>query len=347
VRNAIGFFPYHQVMRGKWILLVASAVGIALAAGAVSLLRRGSAERTERATAVPAVSLPAPPASEVSVPGKIRAQHVVDVAPPHEGVVGEFFFDVGQEVFEGQRLARLTSEGLEAANDLAKRAAEAAQNRVNGIESSVHAARLEASRARADATRARGEFDRIDRTYRRQEMLYREGATPRMAYEKANREFKAAESEMKNLDDLATRAEDRVSVLVKELDAARRALAERNDELETAGNNLAAADVLSPTDGIITSRKGAVGEPVGPNTTDFFQIATDLTQLEVVLEPEPLMLKQIQAGQPALVIVADQAGDGILGAVKAIQGTQVIVEFTSPNPALKPGMTAQVRIKTK
>jgi len=35
----------------------------------------------------------------------------------------------------------------------------------------------------------------------------------------------------------------------------------------------------------------------------------------------------------------------MLGAVKAIQGAQVIVAFTSPSPAVKPGMLAQVRIK--
>jgi hypothetical protein len=34
------------------------------------------------------------------------------------------------------------------------------------------------------------------------------------------------------------------------------------------------------------------------------------------------------------------------GTIKSIQGDQLLVEFTSPNPAVKPGMTAQVRIKT-
>src|SRR5262249_22277075 len=120
-------------MRGKWILLVASAVGIALAAGAVSLLRRGSAERSQRAAVQAAQASATAIPSEVSAPGKIRAQNIVDVAAPQEGVVGEFFFEVGQEVFEGQRLARLTDEGLEAASEEAKRAAEAAQNRVNSV----------------------------------------------------------------------------------------------------------------------------------------------------------------------------------------------------------------------
>ena len=336
-------------MRGKWILLVASAVGIALAAGAVSLLRRGSVERQQRAAAAEALKAasvePAP--AEINLPGKIRAQNVVDVAPAQEGVIAEFFLDTGQEVFEGQRLARLGNEGLEVASDIAKRAAETAQSRVNAIESSITASRLEASRARADATRSRAEFDRIDRAHRRQEMLFREGATPRLAYEKTSREFAAAQAEVKNLEDVATRAEERASTLLKDLDAAKKTLDERNDEMETAQEQLTAADVLSPVDGIIVGRKGAPGEPVGRANTDYFQIATDLTLLEVVLQPQPEVLKLIQVGQPALVIVAEQAGDGILGKVKALPENEAIVEFISPNPALKPGMTAQVRIKTK
>ncbi|MEO7652893.1 MAG: hypothetical protein ABIZ80_20720 [Bryobacteraceae bacterium] len=337
-------------MRGKWILLVASALGIALAAGAFSLIRRGSLERQQRAAAAEALkaaSTPPPLPAEINLPGKIRAQQIVDVAPTQDGIVGEFFLDVGQEVFEGQRLARLSNEGLEVASDIAKRAAETAQSRVNAIESSITSARLEASRARADASRARSEFDRIDRAHRRQEMLFREGATPRNAYEKTSREFAAAQAEAKNLEDAATRAEERVSVLLKDLDATKRTLDERNDEMETAQQQLTAADVLSPVNGIIVSRKGAVGEPVGRSTLDFFQIATDLTLLEVVLQPEAAVRKQLHVGQAALVIVADQAGDGILGKVKALPEDEAVVEFISPNPALKPGMTAQVRIKTK
>ena len=37
--------------------------------------------------------------------------------------------------------------------------------------------------------------------------------------------------------------------------------------------------------------------------------------------------------------------NGMLGSVASIQGAQVTVAFTSPNPNVKPGMTAQVRIK--
>ena len=40
----------------------------------------------------------------------------INVAAPIEGTVGAFFADVGQEVFEGQLLARITNGGLETGN---------------------------------------------------------------------------------------------------------------------------------------------------------------------------------------------------------------------------------------
>ena len=101
------------------------------------------------------------------------------LATPLEGVVGAFFADVGQEVFQGQLLARITNQGLETGQQAAQKEAEVAQSKVNALESEIVSARLEASRARADASRARGEYDRLEKIYRRQQMLFNEGATPK------------------------------------------------------------------------------------------------------------------------------------------------------------------------
>ena len=97
---------------------------------------------------------------------------------------------------------------------------------------------------------------------------------------------------------------------------------------------------------LVLARNGDVGLPVSPAQGDFFQIATQLSLLEVVLDPDPPTLRRIQPGQPALVVMAELGGDGMSGVVKAIQGNQAVVAFTSSNSAVKPGMTAQVRIKT-
>src|SRR5207237_7889373 len=141
-----------------------------LVAIAVTMLSRVSAKKTK--PAVPMTQVPSP--VEVHLSGKIRAQSVVSVAPPVEGTVGALFVDVGQEVFEGQLLARITNEGLETGQQAAQRELESAQSRVNTLESQVIAARLEASRAQADLSRARGEYERLDKLYRRQQMLYNE-----------------------------------------------------------------------------------------------------------------------------------------------------------------------------
>jgi multidrug resistance efflux pump len=329
------------VVRGKWFVLSASVTLLALVAIAVTMLSRVSANKAKPAV----LTTQAPPPVEVRLSGKIRAQNVVSVTPPIEGTVGAVFADVGQEVFEGQLLARINNEGLETGQQMAQKILDNAQSRVNTLESELVSARLEASRARADANRAGAEYDRLAQVFRRQQMLLAEGATPRLTYEKSSRDFLAAQSESRLLEQVATQAESHLNELVKMLDAEKRALADKSAEMETAKARAVATEVVAPAQGMIVARTGEVGQSVGPDKADFFQIATQLSQLEVVLDPDPRSMRRIRLGQAALVSLPEQGSDGMLGAVKAIQGAQVIVAFTSPSPAVKPGMLAQVRIK--
>src|SRR5262249_20119047 len=128
-------------------------------------------------------------------------------------------------VFEGQLLARIANAGLETGQQTAKREAEASQAKVNALESDIVSARLEASRARADASRARSEYDRLDRLYRRQQMLFSEGATPKLTYEKTGRDFQQAQGEFSTLEKVAANTESRVAELMRSLEAEKRALA--------------------------------------------------------------------------------------------------------------------------
>ncbi len=320
---------------------IGSATLLAMAAVGVATLPRFTAKKAEPAAPVAQARQPPP---EISLTGKIRAQNVIFVSPPQEGLVGAVFADVGQEVFEGQLLARIANEGLETSRQMAEGTVEKAQARVNSLESELVSARLEASRAHADLSRARTEYERIDKIHRRQQMLYGEGATPRLTYEKSSREFELAQSEFHSLEQVAAQSEARVAGLNRSIDAEKRSLGEKTAELETATAQSEATEVVSPVDGLVVGRSGEVGQAVGPDRSDLFRIATQLSQLEVVLDADPGALSRIKPGQPALVAVPEQGG--MAGAVKAIVGDQVVVGFTSPNPAVKPGMTAQVRIKT-
>lgn len=324
---------------------LAVAVGAVLAGAVVAWLlwhQRPAASRGEQKRPTASSAIP----SEIRLAGTIRARQVVPVAAPIDGILEQFMVEPGQEVFEGQLLARIRNAGLDAAQQAAQSDLERVEGRVRGLESSLIAARLEASRARAEAERVRDEYEKARRTFERQQFLFREGATPRLVFERAQKEFEAAREQMESVESLARVAEDRVASLNKELDGARVLLEEKRQALEEARQNLAATEVHSPVDGVLLSRSKQVGDAVGPHVRDLFQIAVDLSLLEVVLEPEPPLLERIRPGQPALVEILEGPASGLLGRVLAVEKNgQVVVEFGNPSPAVKPGMSAHVRIR--
>jgi multidrug efflux pump subunit AcrA (membrane-fusion protein) len=324
--------------RKLWLAL---AVVLPLAAaGSWLVYQKGG--RSAPPPPAPARKPPVP--KEVTLPARIRAEHVVSIATPVGGAVEAFFAGVGEEVFEGQLLARLSNLGLETAHELAARAAENAQERVTKIEAGIISARLEASRARADAQRARMDFDRAEKAYRRQKMLHGEGATPRRVFEKSEREFAVAETEFQSLETLARQAEERIQSLLAELQTAKKILEDKNQQLEDAQHTLQSAEIHAPVTGLVMARNGEVGRE-HPQGAELFQVAIDFSRLEAVMEAEPSLLAHVRPGDPALVLATEVQDAGLPGTVKEVRDNQAIIAFTSPNPYVRPGMIAHVRVR--
>ncbi|MBS1874714.1 MAG: efflux RND transporter periplasmic adaptor subunit [Acidobacteria bacterium] len=330
------------MLRGKWVLFGGVTILLAAAAGALQVYRQRVTHRPVAAAVVTQAA--GPVASEVSLAGVIDAQSVVKVAAPIEGIVESFGAEAGEDVFEGQLIAHIKNTRLDSAVEAAQLETDRLQARVHELEAAIVAARLEMSRSAADSTRAKGEFDRADRAYQRQQMLYREGATPRLVYEKAQREYQSAKDDFDSKDLLARNAQDRIETLNRDLDAAKKMEQQREQALEQAKQDVASGDVRSPVDGIVLSRQGAAGESVSPQMEDFFRIAAMLSALDVVVQPEPAAVARIQVGQAAEVHVAE-VGEAIAGTVREIKDGRVVVDFTSPTPAIRPGSTAQVKIR--
>src|SRR5262249_51857911 len=135
------------------------------------------------------------PANEVTLQGKIRPQHVIGVAANVPGFIETFLVEPGQDVYQGQVLARIGAQGLESTREAAAATLERAQEQVTRAEAGVAATRMEGSRSEADAQRARMALDRVEKVYARQRTLHAEGATPRLTYEKAEAEYNAAQKE--------------------------------------------------------------------------------------------------------------------------------------------------------
>src|SRR5262245_5455823 len=142
-------------MRGKWLLIAGVIVIAGIGAGVVSHRLKKTPPPAQAQTPAAIVNL-----NEITISGAIRAVHVTGVGSSIEGNIEAFLADVGDEVFEGQTLARIGSGGLETSREQAAAAVELAQQEASTAETAVGAAKLEASRADADLERARAQTDR-------------------------------------------------------------------------------------------------------------------------------------------------------------------------------------------
>ena len=315
--------------------MLAIAVALALVAAGFLAFRR------PRVVPVPPPALPAA-AAAITLTGTLQAAQIVNVAVPVDGTIDQFLADVGQHVSAGEVLARITNPKLARAEQMAKLDAEAAQQHLNQLESALIAARLEVSRSEADAMRIKLDLAQAEKTFERQQAMFREGVTPRLAYEKAEHEYHSLQAESQNLGVTAQRAADQVESNTKELDPARKALAQKTSALEDAEAETAVGDVNSPADGIVIARRSRPGQPVTPAMPDLFQIAVDPQVLEAVVIVPPQIATRVQPGQTVEIQFANATS---AATVRDVKSDRIFIDIKDPPPAMTQGMAVQIKIK--
>ncbi|MCX6591055.1 MAG: biotin/lipoyl-binding protein [Acidobacteria bacterium] len=319
--------------------------GVAFVAGALGVLIYQQRKAAPAPAPAPAVQSSAP-VTELTLAGKIRAKHVLSVAAPMDGTLEGLEVMDGQEVFEGQLLGRIRNSTLETAEEEAKLELDRLQTRLNNLEASLIAARLEASRADADAVRARSQFSAAERTYLKQKSLFQEGATARLTYEKAVKEYETAKSESEAVGEMTRQASSKMAVVQKNIEEAKKLLADKSQDLEDVKSQLLATEVHAPVDGLLVAHKAGNGDEVKRDMADLFQIATDVAELELTVELTPAQAPVLKPGMSAVIQVAEAGNQPIAAMVKSVEGMLAVLEFAAPDAAVKPGLTAQVRVFT-
>ena len=330
-------------MRRKWIAACAAVALVLAAGGAVAWRVR------HKATAAPvraagAVSLPAD-TGILTLTGTVRAQHVVNFGPTTKGAIEAFMADVGDEIGEGQAVARVGALGMEADRENAASDVRKAQDRVNQAENAVKDARLEESRAAADMEKARDVVQKANDFYAKEQVRIEAGAIPRLEFEKAHADHQNAQNAFDIMEKAWRAASDNIKATQEMEDRAKVPLDQAMQKLQDLQDALASTEVRSPVEGWVVARQGQVGQPADSAGDQMFQVATDMAALEVALDPKPEVLKRIYPGMPALVLIPEVTDAAISGDVKAIDGKEAIVEFVSSMPAIVPGMKADVRLK--
>lgn len=328
-------------MARKWLIAGTAAV-ILLIAG--FLLRAHKPKPVTHISPIPAASEPSD-TGDIALIGRVQPRTSILVAAPMEGTLESFFVEIGQEVYKDQLLGKIRSANLDAAEQQAQMELDKAEARVTTLNGDQLAARLEASRATVDQSRARADVERLEKLYRQQKGLWEAGATPRLTFEKAEKDYNDAKAAIERVDTVAKLAENRAKAVESGIEDANRAIADRTAALERAKAELASTEIHSPADGIVMARRGQPGEPVNPSIQDLLQIGTELTALQVVLALNSVQLTRIHVGQAASVRVPEIAPDEIPATVGEIRGSDIIVDFTAPAPITKLDLAAQVRIK--
>lgn len=329
--------------RLRWVLLAVAALLVGVLVGALSVMRERAHQSRQQAAAGQQMSLP------VTVEGqaKLRAQNVVNIAAPIEGTLRLEPVEVGAEVHSGQLLAVIENSELTAEVQKLQEDLRRAEARVQDLEAQLASARLEASRAEAQLLQAQSEYEEVRKEAQRQRRLYQEGATPRLVYEEAQRKLEVEQKQYDAVRQAAQFAQERVRVVQQRLDLARKARQEAQAALEEALQDSAAAEVHSPVDGILVAIARGSGEEVSPAMEWLFQIAVDLRRMEAVLELPPDQVSLVRPGMPAVVRVAEVSDSPFNGSVKRVNGSEVVVEFINPSPAVLPGATAFVTIRLR
>jgi HlyD family secretion protein len=181
---------------------------------------------------------------------------------------------------------------------------------------------------RADLTQAQVQTDDARIKYERQRRLMQGGLTSQAEVDAAESQFKSANAQ------------------VRQAQAA----------LSQVLTNLRYTKIISPIDGIVVDRQYDVGQTVAASfqAPTLFQIAQDLTKMQVQADVDQSDIGRVQVGQVARFNVDAYPEEEFRGRISQIRFNAqvnqnvvtypVIIEVANPEGRLRPKMTANVTI---
>lgn len=326
---------------------VAIVGALLLAVGAVSYW---AGSRSRREVTPPPAATPAPPQADpahIILTGVVRAADPVNVHPDTSGILQSLHVRKGDTVKEGDLLAIVRNDAFDAVEQRLAREHQALTMRVEALEKSSAQAKLDLARARSEAESARSRIESAKNEADRQKELYNAGATSRIAYEKAQREWDAIRNQSAAVDQILSAAELRVTVEERNLAAEKLALEDKRAEWESARGDVELGEVLATVEGVVTDIPAEEGSEVSPNGEPLLVIAPTESTRFAVVQPTEAEMRRIRVGQTAALrpqTVSDIRE--LPGSVSAFRGSEVLIEFEDFENKLPPGTNVQVEIDT-
>ncbi|MEL6489181.1 MAG: efflux RND transporter periplasmic adaptor subunit [Cyanobacteria bacterium J06621_3] len=302
----------HRVKRPFLWLCGLGALGVmaAIVIG-VSAARRGPDYDLEALTVpVAATELTV----RITASGTVEPIRTVNLSPKSAGTVQELFVEQGDRITQGQLIARMDSDQLNAQiiqNEASVAEARAQlQDAINGA-SGTDIAQAESAVAAAEAqlTDARSRLQLSESDLARTQSLYDQGAVSRSDLDRAISENRSAAA---GIDQAIARIDEAEQRLIDQQDGndaetiaqAEARLTRAQGQLQAVEVQLSDTEVRAPFDGIVTQRFASEGAFVTPTAT-----ASDVTSatstaiiaiasgLEVIAEVPEADISKISVGQ--------------------------------------------------
>jgi HlyD family secretion protein len=224
-------------------------------------------------------------ARSVVATGKVEPLSKVDIKSKASGLIEYLYVDVGDRVREGQLLAELDKETLEAQLKEAKAVLKSAESSFQEAESQGKT--LQASLWKAQLEAENKDYEFFLSEYKRNRELFEQGLISKSDLESVEQKMQSAEVSQKALraDVGVKRAE--MDQNDRTIEKARSAVVQAQAQYERAEENLKYASIRSPISGVVLSREVEVGDAV----SSILQLGSNATLIMTLGDVKELYIK--------------------------------------------------------
>jgi HlyD family secretion protein len=282
-------------------------------------------------------------ARSVVARGKIEPLSRVTIQAKANGIIKALLVDVGEPVTNGQILAELDKEDLEALVREAKATGE-------GAEANLQAAIAAEAKARIEAANPELEFNRRDLV--RAQGLFKANVASQQNLDDADRAYQMSRNHQQLLD--AT-----VESSAAQTQQARAQVAAAKASLDRAEENLGYATIRSPINGIVLQRPTEVGDAVSSllnlgSAASTIMTLGDISSVYIKGDVDEADIGKTELKQSVRTKVESYPNESFQGVVKRIAPMgkdqnnvttfEVRVTISNPQGKLRVGMTANAEI---
>jgi HlyD family secretion protein len=282
-------------------------------------------------------------ARSVVARGKIEPLTKVEVKSKANGIIKALLVDVGDSIKEGQILAELDKEDLQAQVRGAKAALDGEQANLQAAIAAEAKARIEA--ANPDLEFARRDFDRA-------QGLFKEKVASQQQLDDASRAYEVARNRQQLLDAM-------VQTAGAQIEQARAGVAAAKAALDRAEESLSYATIRSPINGVVLVRPTEVGDAVSSilnlgSAATLIMTLGDISSVYIKGDVDEADIGKASCGQQVRTKVESFPNESFEGVVKRIAPMgkelnnvttfEVRVTISNPQGKLRASMTANAEI---